>query len=107
MLFSICLISDSESEEELDGDNMQKNPSVIAGNVLKKAAALPKNILDIKQLKNCHISKSAGSISSIHFHPHANVLLATGHHKNMDVFQVYRYKEHVHYHVYIHHMYVL
>ena len=60
----------------------------MAGSVLKKSHVLPGGILDIKQLKSCCLGKSAGGVSGIQFHPHANVLLATGTQRSAVIFQV-------------------
>ena len=89
-------ILESESEDERNEDSDWKIPSAVMGNVLKKPHVLPKDILDIKQLKTCSIGKFAGGVSSIHFHPHANILLATGMHKNIVIFQVNVVDTHIH-----------
>jgi U3 small nucleolar RNA-associated protein 18 len=81
-------LSDVESEDEHGGKDCLPISSLVAGSVLKKSHVLPGGILDIKQLKSCCLGKSAGGVSGIQFHPHANVLLATGTQRSAVIFQV-------------------
>ena len=81
--------ADSEDESASGEEGEEDTLLQTAGSILGKSSRLPKGTVDIKRMKNANRAKPAQAvIQSLHFHPHANVLLTAGFHKSLDFFQV-------------------
>ncbi|XP_029456528.1 LOW QUALITY PROTEIN: U3 small nucleolar RNA-associated protein 18 homolog [Rhinatrema bivittatum] len=74
-----------ESEEEEDGDDLLRK----TGNLLTASSSLPKDIL---QMKNClnanHERPSDARLTTVQFHPSAQVVMTAGLDQSISLFQV-------------------
>ncbi|KAM5134997.1 U3 small nucleolar RNA-associated protein 18 homolog [Mantella aurantiaca] len=76
---------DDEDSEEDDEDNLLRK----TGNLLAKSNSLPKGILEMKPCLNAnHERQSAGPLTTVQFHPSAQVIMTAGFDRSVSLFQV-------------------
>lgn len=82
-------VSKEDDDDSEDDDDDEDNLLRKTGDMLGKSTSLPKGILEMKPCLNAnHERKSAGPLTTVQFHPSAQVIMTAGLDRSVSLFQV-------------------